>query len=307
MLRIFLSVVIFLILAGTAVSNNAYRIITDIPEDGAYADSVLQVTQKRLNLLIGSFRVAPLDIYIVTSEDRFDSLAGPSVPDWGAGVAIPHRNLIVIKSPLILRGEKSLGELVAHEFSHIALARRLKRHQGPRWLNEGMAMYLSAEWGWSDNLSVSWAVVLGAIIPLREIENLNRFEKDIAQVAYSESYLAFKYFIDTYGKSSLNILLDRIAAGASPDRAFIAAIGMRYAGFEREFSAYLHGRYNMLTLIFDSNLLWIMMALVVVVGFILSRLRRKKRLEEFDEYEKYHSTDFDYGEVEKPDEDDRWD
>ena len=296
-----------MILSGTAVSNNAYRIITDIPDDGAYADSVLQVTQKRLNTLIGSFRVTPLDIFIVTSEEKFDSFAGSSIPDWGAGVAIPYRDLIVIKSPLILPGDKSLGELVAHEFTHIALARRLKRPQPPRWLNEGMAMYLSAEWGWADNVSVSWAVVLGATIPLSEIENLNRFEADIARVAYSESYLAFKFFIDTYGESSLNILLDRIAAGAQPDRAFIAATGMNCAGFEREFSAYLHGRYNMLTLIFDSNLLWIMMALIVVIGFILSRLRRKKRLEEFDEYEKYHSTDFDYGEVEKPDEDDRWD
>lgn len=306
-MRIFLSVIVFLILAGTAVSNNAYRILTDIPEDGAYADSVLRVTQKRLSAMIGSFRIAPLDIFIVTSEEKFDSLAGSSIPDWGAGVAVPYRNLIVIKSPLILSGDKSLGELVAHEFSHIVLDRRLKRHQAPRWLNEGMAMYLSAEWGWSDNVSVSWAVVLGAIIPLSDIENLNRFEADIARVAYSESYLAFKFFIDTYGESSLNILLDRIAAGEQPDRAFIAATGMNHAGFEREFSIYLNGRYNMLTLLFDSNLLWIMMALVVVIGFILSRLRRKKRLEEFDEYEKYHSTDFDYGEVEKPDEDDRWD
>ena len=63
----------------------------------------------------------------------------------------------------------------------------------------------------------------------------------------------------------------------------------------------------MLTLIFNSNLIWILMALVIIVGFILNRLRRKKRLEEFDEYDKYHSTDFDYGNVEEPDEDKPWD
>ena len=126
-------------------------------------------------------------------------------------------------------------------------------------------------------------------------------------MAYSESYLAFKYFIDTYGVSGLDILLNNIRSGRSYDYAFIAATGADYDAFKREFSIFLAGRYNLLTLIFNSNLLWILLALVIVVGFIINRIKRKKRLDEFDEYDKYHSTDFDYGNVEEPDEDKPWD
>ena len=51
----------------------------------------------------------------------------------------------------------------------------------------------------------------------------------------------------------------------------------------------------------------ILLALVIIVGYILNRIKRKKRIQEMDEYDVYHSTDFDYGDVEEPDEDKPWD
>ncbi len=297
---------LLLLICGPA-AEASYRIKSDIAADSAYADSVIKITSARLNRLIGTFTPDSLRIYIVNSEQRFDSLAGNTIPDWGAAVAIPVRHLIVIKSPLILTGDKSLGELVAHEFAHIALAQAVASRRVPRWIDEGLAMYTSAEWGWGDNLAIAWAVVIGGTVPLYQIERLNRFQGNKVRVAYSESFLAFKYFIDTYGVSGLDILLSSIRNGRSWDYSFIAATGADYASFEREFTTYLHGRYNLLTLIFDSSLLWILLALIVVVGFILTRVKRKKRMDQFDEYDKYHSTDFDYGEVEEPDEDKPWD
>jgi len=296
-----------LMIVWAAPAQASYRIIADIAADAVYADSVIRVTMGRLSNLIGPIPADSLDVYIVTRIKAFDSLAGPSIPDWGAAVAIPGEYRIVIKSPLILPGEKSLGELVAHEFSHIALARAMHYRPAPRWLDEGLAMYASAEWGWEDNLAMGWAVISGNIIPLSEIEKLNRFQGDQAEVAYSQSYLAFTYFLDTYGRSGLAILLDELGSGHDLDYAFVAATGSSTRAFEREFSAFVHGRYNVITLIFGSNILWVLLAMIIVVGFILNRLRRRKRLREFDEYDKYHSTDFDYGEVEKPDEDKPWD
>lgn len=303
----FAAVSALLMIAWAAPAQASYRIIADIAADAVYADSVIRLTTGRLSNLIGPIPADSLDVYIVTRIKAFDSLAGPSIPDWGAAVAIPGEYRIVIKSPLILPGEKSLGELVAHEFSHIALARAMHYRPAPRWLDEGLAMYASAEWGWEDNLAMGWAVISGNIIPLSEIEKLNRFQGDQAEVAYSQSYLAFTYFLDTYGRSGLAILLDELGSGHDLDYAFVAATGSTAGTFEREFSAFVHGRYNVITLIFSSDILWVLLALMIVVGFILNRLRRRKRLREFDEYDKYHSTDFDYGEVEKPDEDKPWD
>ncbi|MCP4568262.1 MAG: hypothetical protein GY841_11855 [FCB group bacterium] len=298
---------LLLILGLSRPLTAGYHIRADIAGDSAYVDSVITVTDARLRELVGAIPDDSLDIFITATHERFDSLAGNAVPDWGAGVAIPYKRLIVIKSPLILPGDKTLGELAAHEYAHIALARVAGFRRLPRWLDEGLSMYVSAEWGWGDNLAIAQAVALGRLIPLVEIENLNRFGSDKAQLAYSESYLAFKYMLDIYGQSSFHILLNNIRAGRRLDYAFIAATGGDYQEFETEFAANLHGRYNIVTWFFNSNLLWVLLALIVVVGFIMTRVKRKKRMEEIDEYDQYHSTDFDYGKgVEEPDEDDPW-
>ncbi len=306
MKRLIFIIAIFL-LGSPGLAQIHFDIHADIPEDAAYVDSIIKYTFGRLELLLGPLKIDSLDIYVVTSEEKFDSLAGNTVPDWGAAAAIPFRHRIVIKSPLIMAGDKSLGELTAHELAHIALARATGYRSVPRWLDEGLAMYVSAEWGWSENLSMSWAVVLGSVIPLTEIEYLNRFEGERVRVAYSQSYLAFKYFLDTYGRSSFDILLESIRSGKSHEEAFLRAIGGNADLFEREFVDFLHRRYNLISLIFDSHLLWILLALLVILGFILARLRRKKKFSQLDEYDMLHSTDFDYGEVEKPDEDKPWD
>jgi hypothetical protein len=298
--------IILLISAATGLSQPNIRIHADIPGDSAYADSVMAVSTSRLESLLGPIAIDSLDVFIVASQEKFDSLVGSALPDWGAGVAIPYRHRIVIKSPLILPGEKSLGELVAHEFSHIALARSAGYRSLPRWLDEGLAMYTSAEWSWDDNVAMGLAVVFGTSMTLNEIELLNRLPGDRAQVAYSESYLAVRYLLDTYGKSGFQLLLDNLRSGRRLDYAFTTATGADYNAFQQEFLTYLQGRYNIITLLFDSNLLWVLLALVIVLAFVLSRLRRRKRFREMEEYDKLHSTDFDYGKVEEPDEDKPW-
>ena len=77
--------VLFVLFFHAPVSAQpAYRIVSDIPGDAAYADSVIQVTDARLRELIGPFEFDSLAIYIVTSEKRFDTLSGGSVPVRGA-------------------------------------------------------------------------------------------------------------------------------------------------------------------------------------------------------------------------------
>lgn len=281
---------------------------SEIPYDSIIADTAINSTAINFKNLTGEFVQDSLTIFLVNSDEVFDSLAGGAIPDWGAGVAIPHRKIIIIKSPSYFPGEKSLYELTAHEYGHILLSRRIGYRPIPRWFNEGMAMYLSTEWGWSNNLAMSWASVMGWLIPLSEIEKLNRFGPSKAELGYSESYLAFKYFLDTYGKSGLIIFIDSIKSGQSFDEAFINATGARYLNFEREFSEFLATRYNLISLIFNSNLLWLILAAIIVIGFIISRVKRKSRMAKLEEYDRLHSSDFDYGdEAEKPHEDNPWD
>jgi len=125
------------------------------------ADSVLNKTRERLIELINDTLDYKPSIYLLDDESKFEIITRGRIPHWGAGAAFPSRKLIAIKSPTKYNINRSLEELLMHEYSHLALAARVGFNSVPRWFNEGLAMYVSMEWSWSDNLTLSRASVFG--------------------------------------------------------------------------------------------------------------------------------------------------
>ncbi len=274
------------------------------------ADSILnRARQKMIKLLHDSLDYKP-SIYVLNDIDEFNRLIRGRFPDWGAAAAFPQRKLIAVKSPEKFPVGKTLSELLPHEYSHLLLHKRTGFKRSPRWLDEGLAMYISLEWGWSDNLAMSRAGTFGQFLSLREIENLNRFKSPKAQIAYAQSYLAVEYLIREYGSNTLNILLDNIAMGKSMDEAMNNSIGGSYKEFEKEYRDYLSERYNLTSLFMDTSYFWIAMAAVVVVAGFLRFKKRRLYYRKWEAEEKLQSTDFDYGDPDNPEktdgEDEPW-
>lgn len=272
--------------------------------------TVVQARQRLIDILRDSLDYQP-DIYLTSDQVRFNQLIGEKFPDWGAAAAIPVRHQIVLKSPKLFGTGRPLGELLAHEYSHLALAHRTGFREPPRWFDEGLAMYISMEWGWSNNLAMSRAAVFRQFIELREIDRVNRFSADKAQVAYSQSYLAVKYFLQQYGHEGVNRFLDEIARGRSTDSALMASTGSNYADFEKEYFEFLSKRYNFTSLLMDTSYFWIALAFLLALGAFLKFRNRRKYYQKWQEEEKFESKDFDYGDSDSPeqiddDEDEAW-
>ena len=268
------------------------------------ADSILnRARQTMIKLLHDSLDYKPA-IYVLNDIDEFNRLIRGRFPDWGAAAAFPQRKLIAVKSPEKFPVGKTLRELLPHEYSHLLLHKRTGLKRSPRWLDEGLAMYISFEWGWSDNLAMSRAGTFGQFLSLREIENLNRFKSPKAQIAYAQSYLAVEYLIREYGSNTLNILLDNIALGKSMDEAMNNSIGGSYKEFEKEYRDYLSERYNLSSLFMDTSYFWIAMALVVVVAGFMRYRKRRLYYRKWEDEEKLQSTDFDYGDPDNPEQTD---
>jgi len=279
-----------------------FRLYFDQPAYVAKADSVLNGTRSRLQTLIQSDLDFPSDVYLVETQARFDSLIGGRFPDWGAAVAIPVWNRIVIKSPDRFPVNRPLEQLLRHEYSHLALAHRTGFREAPRWFNEGLAMLVSMEWSWENNLTMSQAAVFGSFIPLGEIERMNLFSESRVRLAYAQSYMAVQYLFDQYGVDALNAFLDEIASGSPPDIALMVSVGSNSADFEKELHVYWHEHFNLLTLLTNSMYFWLGLAVILVIGAILAYRRRRAYYRKWDDEEKLASTDFEYGDPEKPEE-----
>jgi hypothetical protein len=282
----------------------------DSPRHIDYADSVLEeVRLELIQLLHDTLSYKPA-VYLLDDLNYFREVIHGNFPDWGAAAAVPMARLMALKSPDRYNLNKPLHELLKHEYAHLAVAHRVGIRSIPRWFDEGMAMLVSSEWGWSDNLAMSKAAIFGEFIPLREIENLNRFSDGKAQVAYSQSYLAVRYIQREYGDRGLLIFLDEIARGALISEALTTSTGATYREFEKEFNGYLSQRYNVASLFLDTMWFWLALAMIVVIGAFLRYRKRRQYYKKWEEAEKYQSTDFDYGDPDHPeridDEDEPW-
>ncbi|MFH1303389.1 MAG: hypothetical protein ABIK07_20175, partial [Planctomycetota bacterium] len=131
--------------AAESIETKAFRLEFDSPRYVHLADSVLSDAASRLQLLLNDSLDYKPEVYLVADLNRFQALIGGGFPDWGAAAAIPHKKRIVIKSPDHFNLNRSIEELLAHEYSHLALAHRTGLGSAPRWFEEGLAMMVSRE------------------------------------------------------------------------------------------------------------------------------------------------------------------
>ncbi len=317
--QIFITLLFFIIFstslfsAGTKiepVEKSHFIYYFDSPHYIELADSLLLETrQYMIELFQDSLSYKP-SVYLLSNLDEFNSLVSGHFPDWGAAAAIPQRKMIVIKSPDSFNLNKSLDQLLIHEYAHLAVAHKSPFQEPPRWFNEGVAMFVSMEWSWSNNIAMGQAAVFGKIIDLEEIEMVNRFHAGKAQTAYAESYLAIRFLLKNYGQSSLRIFLEQINSNKSVNEAIYITTGSTLIEFQNDFKISLHKQFNYASLFMYTIFFWIALAGIVVYAFFLQFKKRREYYKKWDVEEKLESKDFDYGDPDNPeqieDDDEAW-
>jgi hypothetical protein len=290
---------LFLLLVAVIVPNPLAR-ATDLRFVGGDSTQNLQMRQilnvasVRLVRLLDVQLPETLTVAVVETQSQFDSLAGGRMPDWGAGAAVPGRNLILLRRPMMNNYPGSMADLLEHELAHIALHLRGRGAYIPRFIDEGFASWFAGEWTFSNVTTVASAQITKSLLPLSTIDDVNSFHQAQANLAYSQSYLVVFYLYQRFGELGFLDLIDAFAQGKQTSEAFRLAYGISFAGFELDYRRFLAEKYTVFSILSDSMGLWIILAVIVIVGYIFLRRRRKDALDRWREQEKYESTDFDY-------------
>ncbi len=243
---------------------------------------ILESSYQKISDFLEDSLTDSVSVYVADTEDEFGSMLGGSFPEWGIGCAIPHRNLIILKSPLKFKYYRPFSQVVTHELAHIFLGKLSGEGRVPRWLDEGFAMYQSQEWRIGQDVAVARAVLTGSILPLSQIESVNAFRESKAQLAYTESFLAVSYLYSEYGEGTVKEIVTHLANGTSIDLAFMRTIGSNYLSFQMEFEKYIKEKYNWVSFFGDTFLLWIGLAFLMVFLYLLKRRHSRKTLKEWE-------------------------
>ncbi len=171
----------------------------------------------------------PIDFFVYPSESAFQQ--GLSQAETIGGVALSNiRTCFAAVAP----GDSAYGQTVLpHEVTHIVFADASDNpyHSPPRWLNEGLAVYLSQGYDASDRQLVSQAAGNGTLRSLFAFADYFPLDASRIYLAYAESVSAVDFMVRKYGQPAVAKLVKAYANGVTDDQAFVAGIGIDVAAF----------------------------------------------------------------------------
>jgi hypothetical protein len=196
---------------------------------------------REASAFLGVTESEPIDFYIYADEPSFYDAVGPSTRENVVGTAISE---IRTMFGLIPPNEVATAEVtrtVPHELTHLVFdtAVRNPYHYPPRWLNEGVATYLTEGFSPWLRASVEAAADAGRLMPLTALSVQFPSTYERFALAYAESTSAVDYLVREQGTDALVGLVNSYADGVTDDEAFRAAVGTDVAGFEMAWLASL--------------------------------------------------------------------
>ncbi len=203
----------------------------------AFGRQALAIGEKGIDnaaSLLGVTETEPVDFYIYADQSAFYDALGPGTRENVGGEAHADiRTMFALITPDEINASW-VSTVVPHELTHLVFNTAVKNpyHFPPRWLNEGLAVYLSEGYTDSWRSAVTSAVRSNGIIPLDGLAGQFPTTQDQFFLAYGESVSAVDYLIRTFGKDALVKLITSYAGGVTDDEAFQAGIGKDVAAFE---------------------------------------------------------------------------
>lgn len=205
----------------------------------------------------------------------FQQYFGDSLPDWGVGVALSDRRVIALDYTRLPAVGRGVREVFLHEMVHALLFQGSGGQWLPTWLHEGAAMRYAGEWRFTDTVSL---VMDGRVPDLAALQGPFPGLSESADRAYRTSLLAVDRLIEDFGPSVIADLVAATAARGDFPTAFAEVTGITDMAFYADFAAAMQLRYGWLVLLTRWPGLFVLLALVLLIGGGAKLIKARRRL-----------------------------
>ena len=252
--------------------------VTDIPE-------IVELIQSEADQLVQNFGgviTRPYSIYITSSMNDFNKKSKGPVPEWGIAVAKLNPDRAILKSPGIANiSFIRMKEVIVHELNHIYMFRIPNYYSMPSWFKEGMAMAVSKEFSLLHKIEISKAYWQKQTIPLQRLQTMSTHRKGKIKLAYGESAAAIEALQYFYGENTPLNILDAMRNEKEFIDALESTINEEYIEFQINFEIYLEENYTWVFLLRSTNYLYVILPIILVLGFLYRNHRNKLKLKQW--------------------------
>lgn len=249
----------------------------------------ISLIQKDLENLVNQFghvNEKSFEVYITNNGEKFRRLAKGPTPEWGVGIAKKNPSRIVIKGTQLGKITlRRLNDIIRHELNHIYLFRTPNYHIFPKWFVEGFASY------WADELSITKKVEISSALwenrqfALNGLRSFQSFHRVHANLAYAQSVAAILTIIHFYEDESLKKIIQNNENFNNFEALFQKITSDSQLQLTYNYENYLNQNYKWMFLLKSSNILFISLPIILVVGYFFRRRKNKFILEKWEEEE----------------------
>jgi hypothetical protein len=206
--------------------------------DRSFGEALFDQANKTLDQIENEAGVkveVPVKIFIYGSfADLHDAIAVGS-QEWTGGQAFTDQGVVVIG---VSPDDLDYGLIATpHELTHLVIHQATDNPFGdiPRWLDEGLAVYMSGELDapWRDYRDmVARSARQGKLMTLQTLSSSFPADSEQAGLAYAESGVVVEFIIKHYGQKAMAHLLEIFSQGALYDDALEQALGVDTWGLD---------------------------------------------------------------------------
>lgn len=248
------------------------------PAEERLARSLLQEALRR-DTFPGLPRPSARVVVALAPDERtFREWVGAGAPEWGAAIAFPALQRIVMQGRDAGGGAGDPRVTLRHELAHLILFEALGPSV-PRWFDEGYASFAAGEWGREQVLATSLGLVWRGIPTLAGLDSGFYRGAETAQRSYALAHRAVAELASLDRERGLVLLFDYWRRQGSFERALRSAYGMSESDFERHWRSRVRRQYGALALAADLSLLSLFLLVILGPAWWQRRRRQVQRLE----------------------------
>jgi len=220
---------------------------------------------------------SPVLVIIAPDRRRFVELIGPHAPEYGAAIAVPSEQRIVMQGSRSGSDAGDPRQVLRHELAHLALHDALG-DLPPRWFDEGYASLAAGEWGREEVIATNLALAWRGLPSLEALEGAFGGGSVRASGAYALAERAVVELAALDRERGLTLFFRYWRAGGDLDNAIRQAYGMTQGQFEDRWRRQTRRRYGALAIFADLTIGALVLVIVLVPLYFARRRRDRERL-----------------------------
>ena len=230
---------------------------------------------EKLDVLYGPIKKKQFSIIIYPLKNQDIQINSPHW-NWSLGITY-YNDKIVIKDISHAHINKSkLIQVLDHELNHLMVNRITAAKNVPRWFKEGFAMYVANEQSMKHKFLVSQAILKDNLFSLKDLNQFKNLNKNEFNLAYAQSVVYIENLVHIYGTKILKRVIEELKNQIDFNKAIYNVTSNDIYQIETKIIQNIKNKYFLLRFVNFPDILFSIMPLLLIIGFIIKSNKVKK-------------------------------